>query len=88
MKHNFNSADVRRHWHGKSMPPLRTARELAAEFGLSLSQFSARIRCSEDSPKPVFKLSGSSKARNTWYNPAEVRAWWEKHNLDTVRLVR
>ena len=80
MKHGFNSEDVWRHYNGPSRPPLRTATEMAQEFGLSLAQLSRRMTLSGDAPMPVMKHTGSPKARNTWYNPAEMREWWKRHN--------
>jgi hypothetical protein len=81
MKHYFTSDDVRRHYSGKSLPPLRTVTEMAQEFGLTLRQLSGYLGNAKDAPKPVFKHSGAAGHRNTWYNPAEMREWWKGHNV-------
>ena len=60
--------------------PLRTITELAAEFDVTRHKLS-RLMTVRNGPKPVMQLSNKHTARNTWYEPTEVRAWWE--NLDS-----
>jgi hypothetical protein len=60
-----------------SRKPLRTAREMAEELGLTRQTLAAYIG-HYDGPAPVF-ISGTSRNRNknTWYDPEKIRDWWE-----------
>lgn len=78
MKHKVTAGDVRRLYHGKNLPPLRTVTELAQEFGLTLRQLALLLGQDKDAPKPVFRHGCAAGARNTWYKPSEMRAWWRR----------
>lgn len=56
--------------------PLRTIKEMAAEFGVSRCTLSAYIG-HHNGPSAMY-VSGSQyhRARNTWYDPDALRAWW------------
>ena len=56
--------------------PLRSLRELAAEFGLTPHQLAGYLCHSPESPKAVFHARGT--VRNAWYDPVAVRAWWAR----------
>ena len=63
---------------GGARKPLRNLRELAEEFGVPHKTLQAKLARCKDAPKPRYN-TGSWKATsqsNTWYDPAEVRAWW------------
>lgn len=83
MKHNFNSNDVRRHFHGKNHPPLRTLVELAEEFCIPWRQLSGYLIADPDAPKPVLN-NRSARKRATWFNPQEMRKWWAKRGNKDV----
>ena len=64
----------------KALPPLRTITEMAEEFGLTSHQLAGLMCRSElNPPQPRIKSHGR-RVTNTYYNPAEVRAWWKRHN--------
>ena len=77
MKHKFTGEDVRNHFHGKNLPPLRTFREIAEEFGVTDAQLRFELGNSDDAPKPKMRHRNSHTG-NTWYDPVEVRAWWRR----------
>lgn len=80
MKLGFN-------WRGaKATPvPKRTFAELAEEFGLSRYGLTQRMRRStQNPPKPTLKCRGSMTTNDvTWYDPAEMRAWWKREQSTT-----
>ena len=80
MNHTFNSDDVRQLFSGKSRPPLRTVKEMAKEFGVSVRQLAAFLGHSSTAPKPVFRQNG--RANLTWYVHAEMRAWWKARGTE------
>lgn len=53
-----------------SHKPLRTAKELAEEFGISSSRLCGLVG-SRNGPKSRLS-TGSAR----WFDPDEVRAWW------------
>lgn len=60
---------------GRKMPPLRTVKELADEFGVSCGCLSGLL-ANDGAPKSTFSTrAGTTKA--TWFNPTEVRVWWK-----------
>ena len=61
-------------------PPLRSLKELAEEFDVTVPALRAFIR-HHNGPMPVLKSgSGNTVHRNTWYDPVEMRAWWRGVN--------
>jgi hypothetical protein len=65
--------------HSAPRTPLRTFQEMAEEFGVSAKQLSGMIsRANGTFPKARFTHNALS-ATNSWYDPAEVRAWWKLH---------
>lgn len=58
--------------------PLRTIKEMAAEFGVSRSTLSAYIG-HHNGPAAMY-IAGSShhRTKNTWYDPDVLRAWWKE----------
>jgi hypothetical protein len=80
MKLKFTSEYVRKHFHGKNMPPLRTFREMAEEFGVTDAQLRSKLERLDDAPKPKMKHQ-NRYTKNTWYDPVEIRAWWKRHNM-------
>jgi len=59
--------------------PLRTAKEMAEEFGITPKVLGAFLRHDKNSPSPVFdNRNGSVNARFCWYNQSEMRKWWIK----------
>ena len=68
--------------NGQKRPPLRTTKEMADEFGISFARLSGLISTHKGAPTPIFKRHGVVKgAINNWYNPAEMRAWYNSLNL-------
>ncbi len=59
-------------WPRGSAPrkPLRAFRELADEFGITMEQLGG-LMSRHDGPKPRLRNTDS------WYDPAEMRAWWK-----------
>lgn len=59
--------------------PLKTAAEMAAEFGISQQKLSALMRTDDGAPKPVldYRKNMSGKSRLVWYSPDAVRKWWK-----------
>lgn len=60
--------------------PLRTLRELAEEFGLTPTKLSREMGKSPDAPHALTKPSNQTNLAGCYFNPAEMRAWWKKHN--------
>lgn len=56
--------------------PLKTFREMLDEFGVSRGVLTYALR-DQDSPKPKFIYATNGSPRNTWYDPIEMRKWWE-----------
>lgn len=57
--------------------PLRTFRELAEEFGVSMPKLASELgKHSGPKPKIVHRHGGTHT--NAWYDPVEMRAWWAK----------
>ena len=61
-------------------PPLRSAAELAAEFGVSIQSFAAHLR-RDGAPKGRFRHQ-SHLAHNTYFDANEVRRWWQQIHLE------
>lgn len=58
--------------------PLCTVAEIAKEFGLTPHQLGGFMTHSPATPpKPVFTH------KTTWYQAAEMRAWWKAHKEKT-----
>ncbi len=56
--------------------PLRTATELAEEFGVSVTALGGALTAN-GAPKPRLRNTSSARIHsNTWYDPEEVRRWW------------
>ena len=64
-------ARVRANGHRK---PLRTAQEMADEFGVTWQKLAKLIE-HNDGPKAEL-LTGAGSQRATWYKPGELRLWW------------
>lgn len=62
--------------HAGKRPPLRSFRELADDYGVTLSKLST-LFASHHGPAAKLKSNGIAQ-RNSYYDPAEVRAWWDK----------
>ena len=58
--------------------PLRTAGEMAKEFGVKTMVLAGHLR-SKDAPKPVIdnRKGCSRRSRLVWYDPTEMRKWWK-----------
>lgn len=55
--------------------PLRTHKELAEEFGVSITKLSHEIKRSAHLvPLPITRCKSG-----LWYNPLEMRRWWRAH---------
>jgi len=55
--------------------PLRTLKELSAEFGVSYQALSSSLG-NMSGPDPIFQQQTAS-GHETYYDPADVRKWWE-----------
>lgn len=63
----------------KNNKPLRSLRELADEFGVSMQTVSSAIaRHSGPAPVLVHRRRSAGGTQNSWYDPVEMRAWWAK----------
>ncbi len=62
--------------HGEARKPLRTFKELAQEFGLKRAVLTGYLS-HHNGPKPIFNTNNCS-ARNSWYDPDEMRKWWKE----------
>lgn len=60
--------------------PLHTFAEVADELGVPSAQLRAVFGHDPMCPQPVFKTSGRSAPRRTYYDMAEVKKWWEKRH--------
>lgn len=60
--------------HRAKRKPARTLRELADEFGVTYQLLDRRLKEADIKPLAVFGIGYTCK--NTWYDPATVRAWW------------
>lgn len=60
---------------GIKRPPLRTAKELADEFGIDIRKFGGLLN-RKDAPKGVVRNKSFSTS-NTYFEPNEVRRWWK-----------
>ena len=58
-----------------ALPPLRTLKEMANEFGVSPATLRGLI-AKRNGPDAVLKVNGSATVRNTWFEPKELRKWW------------
>lgn len=57
--------------------PLRTFKEMAEEFGVSVSTLSG-LMATRSGPQPRLNHSGGcAQTRNKWFDPDEMRAWWK-----------
>ena len=72
----------------RPFPPLRTFAEMAAEFGLTSAQLRGHMHMthSHNPPQPKISSYCSRSVSNKYYNAAEMRAWWERHNAKRVEL--
>jgi hypothetical protein len=61
---------------GRPHKPLRSFRELAEDFGVSMGKLATEL-AKNPGPKPklVHRRHGRS---DSWYDPSEMRAWWAK----------
>ena len=76
MKNRFALTPERSARVGCHHKPLRSTRELADEFGVSLPKLASEL-AKNPGPKP--KLVNRHGGRSdSWYDPAEMRAWWAK----------
>ena len=75
MKDFIESLGARRSRKDGPRKPLRTLKEMAEEFGVTVNSLRALIG-HHDGPKPVLKHDCT--VRNTWYDPAVLRAWWKQ----------
>jgi hypothetical protein len=67
MKLDFTPPDPNR----RRIKPLRTFKELAQEFGVTVRELSGAMSA-KDAPAPMLKHHN-----NRWYDPDIVRAWWK-----------
>lgn len=69
------------HWKRRrnsgARKPLRSLKEMAAEFGVSVPTLFMTMRHDQTSPKPIYSTGGSSTTKNTWVDPDLLRAWWK-----------
>jgi len=67
-----------REWRKKEGPrkPLRTIKEMAAEFGISRCTLAAYIGHNNGPTAMYAAGSQYHRTRNTWYDPDALRAWW------------
>jgi hypothetical protein len=66
------------------LPPLRTFTEMAAEFGLTIAQLRYQMAHSEHNPPaPRIRSHSGLSVSNKYYDPAEMRAWWKRHNRNS-----
>jgi len=56
--------------------PLRSVKELAAEFGVSRQKLAGALSAA-DAPAVELKHGGNGRPCNSWYDPDLVRAWWK-----------
>lgn len=64
----------------KKMPPLRTASEMAEEFGMrSAQQLAGVMQASPVKPPEPIRRLRNRTTHTTWYDPREMRAWWKAH---------
>jgi hypothetical protein len=84
MNHNITSADVKRRFRTKkSRPPVRTTAEIAEQLGVTPNSLGGYLGTDPNAPKPAFKALSSVKGPKTYYNPAEVIAWWRQKTEKT-----
>lgn len=61
---------------GECREALRTGKEMAAEFGISVQSLSGYIK-NRSGPKPrIANRTAGVSNRVQWYSPAEMRKWW------------
>lgn len=61
---------------GRTKKPLRTFKELAVEFDISVNWLTRSLaRSTIKVPEPVLR-----NRAGFWYDPAAMRAWWKAHN--------
>ena len=55
---------------------------MAEEFGISVRQLCGFLSNDVTAPKPitVIRQEYAARKQNSWYNPQEMREWWEKRN--------
>lgn len=63
--------------NGGARKPLRTLKEMAVEFSVSVPTLSATMRHDPNAPKSIYRTGGNGRPRNTWIDPDAVRAWWK-----------
>jgi hypothetical protein len=60
---------------GKAKAPCRSFNELAEEFGVSQNALAGYM---SKFPGPAPRLTHKTDcARNSWYDPMEMRKWWK-----------
>ena len=65
--------------NGGGRKPLRSLRELADEFGISVPALSATMRHDPNGPKARYFMGGGKRnTQNTWFDPDDVRKWWKE----------
>ena len=67
--------------------PRRSFSEMADEFGISPQRLS-RLVGHYGGPKPVLSHHNSLTKTNTWYDPKEMRAWWNSLPEDVRKGVK
>lgn len=56
--------------------PLRSFRELAEEFGVGMQKLASEMAKHSGPKAKIVHHHGGHE--NSWYDPAEMRAWWAK----------
>lgn len=62
---------------GVKLPPLRTLREMADEFGISYQSLIATMKHFPGAPESTMKVRNNATGENTWYEPVAMRRWWK-----------
>lgn len=57
--------------------PLRSMKEMALEFGVSVPTLSAFMRHDPNAPKSLYRTGGKHRPKNTWVDPDALRIWWK-----------
>lgn len=72
--------DYLRYTNKQKRKPLRTAQEMADEFGITLASLRGHMSRS-NSPKPIMRhIAYRTRKCNSWYDPDEMRSWWRRLN--------
>lgn len=76
MKNRFALTQEQRKNMGRGQgKPLRSFRELAEEFGVSMPKLATEL-AKHPGPKAKLVHRHGGTHTNAWYDPAEMRAWW------------